>query len=180
MEIPALPTLSLFRDFNDTECHQLAEVLQVRQFEAGQMVFEQGQTSQALWVLLEGTCEVLKTYDHKPAESVKLAELEANNYFGEMSFFSPAPHSASVRAKTDVRLLRLSRSEYDDLIHDGVSAAYKVAYNVLRGMAGRLRDMDDWVARLSAEHEPNAAQPSPPKQQEWLEFRDKLFNSGNL
>jgi CRP-like cAMP-binding protein len=179
--IPALPTLSLFQGLNETECHQLTEILEVRGFSAGQLVFEQGQISQALWVLLEGTCEVITYYDHKPKESVVLAELQTNSYFGEMSFFSPAPHSASVRAKSDVKLLRLSRSEYDDLIRDGVSAAYKVAYNVLRGMAGRLRHMDEWVARLVADQEPNAAPGTKPAQQaEWLVFRDKLFNGWNL
>ncbi len=75
-----------------------------------------------------------------------------------MSFFSPATHSASVRAKTDVQLLRLARADYDDLIRDGVSAGYKVAYNVLQSMADRLRRMDDWVARLAAHQVTNAAQ----------------------
>ena len=181
-EIPALPTLALFRDMNDTECHQLTEILEVREFSAGQLVFEQGQTSQALWVLIEGTCEVIKHYDHKPKETVVLAELQTNNYFGEMSFFSPAPHSASVRAKTDVRLLRLDRAEYDNLIREGVTAAYKMSYNVLRGMSGKLRHMDEWVARLVADHEVNGTPAAKPAagQTEWLVFRDKLFKGWNL
>ena len=83
-----------------------------------------------------------------------LAELEPYSLFGEMSFFSPAPHSANVVAKTPVKLLSIARSDYDDLIRDGVSAAYKLAYNVVESVADRLRRMDEWIAELAGPRHP--------------------------
>jgi CRP-like cAMP-binding protein len=95
-----------------------------------------------------------------------------------MSFFSPAPHSASVVAKTPVRLLSITRQDYDKLLAAGSLAAYKLAYNVVQSLAHRLRRMDDWVAELSTSEKSNGkAEEVVP---EWHEFRKKLFESWNL
>lgn len=175
----AIQSLPLFRGLTDDEAQQISGYLKLRQFTAGQTVLKQGESSQALWVVLKGTCEVARQSENRTNESVALAALEPTNYFGEMSFFSPAPHSASVRARTDVMLLQLARSDYDVLIGEGAWAAYKVAYNVLQGVAGRLRHMDEWVARLAAEHNIHT-DGELPHHSEWLEFRDKLFKGWNL
>lgn len=162
-----------FRRLNEGECRQLLGIARERSFAPGDKVLEQGQRSQYLWILLDGQCEVIKASMHNGP--VVLAELDPFQIFGEMSFFSPAPHSASVVAKTPVRLLAISRSDYDDLIADGSDAAYKLAYNVVESLAHRLRRMDERIAELDG-HAPTSASPEP----EWKRFREKLFGDWNL
>jgi CRP-like cAMP-binding protein len=162
-----------FRRLNEGECRQLLGIAQQRSFAPGDKVLEQGQRSQFLWILLDGQCEVVKASVHNGP--VVLAELEPFQIFGEMSFFSPAPHSASVVAKTPVRLLAIARSDYDDLITEGSEAAYKLAYNVVESLAHRLRRMDDRIAELDG-HEQEITSPQP----EWSRFREKLFGDWNL
>ncbi len=175
-----IPTASLqripaFRNLNESECHQLVDIAQEKTFAPGEKVIEQGKQCQHLWILLDGQCEVIKESQHDGA--VVLDELEPFSVFGEMSFFSPAPHSANVVAKTKVRLLSIARADYDDLIHDGVVAAYKMAYNIVESVAKRLRHMDDWVAELASHtHPANDDQKLP----EWRQFRNKIFNGWNL
>jgi CRP-like cAMP-binding protein len=106
---------------------------------------------------------------------VVLAQLDPLQLFGEMSFFSPAPHSATVVAKTDVKLLCISRSDYDDLIRDNVPGAYKLAYNIVEGVAAKLRRMDEHFAELAKE--PHC---EDRKHVEWRQFRERLFNGWNL
>src|SRR5262245_47161633 len=91
-----------FRHLNESECRQLAEIAKDRTFEPGQKVLEQGTTSQHLWIVLEGKCQVMRK---SATDELELANLEPYSLFGEMSFFSPAPHSATVVAKTPVKLL---------------------------------------------------------------------------
>ena len=173
--IKTLHQIPAFRNFNESECHQLLDIAQEKAFVPGEKVVEQGKSSQNLWIVLEGQCEVVKQSDRDG--TIVLAQLEPFNLFGEMSFFSPAPHSADVLAKTPVKLLCISRTDYDDLIREGVGAAYKLAYNVVENVAGRLRRMDEWVAELTANsehHTPNEKLP------EWRRFRDKLFDGWNL
>lgn len=172
-----LQRIPAFRELNESECRQLVEIAQEKSFAPGQKVLEQGKSSQYLWILVEGQCEVVKdTPQHGP---VVLAELEPYNLFGEMSFFSPAPHSANVVAKTAVRLLCICRADYDDLIRDHCGAAYKLAYNIAVGLSSRLRRMDDWLAELAADHHP-LAHDAAPRSDEWRQFRDKMFQSWNL
>ncbi len=166
-----------FHNFNESECHQLGEIALAKTFAPGKKVIEQGKSSQNLWIVVEGKCEVIK--DSTSDGPVALAELEPYSLFGEMSFFSPAPHSANVIAKTPLKLLCITRADYDDLIHDGVSAAYKLAYNVVGHVASRLRRMDEWIAELNARDDRHYEEKKE-KLPEWRTFREKLFNGWNL
>jgi len=170
-----LRSIPLFAGLNETECRQIAEVIQLHSFAAGEPVIRQGESSRNLWVLLEGNCEVCKHLlpDDPDSESVLLATIEPYQHFGEMSFFHPAPHSADVRAKTNVKVLRISHVDYHDLIAEGVWAAYKLAYNVVNGLAERMRRMDQWVTDLMLHQKETTSQP------EWSEFREKLFSGWN-
>jgi CRP-like cAMP-binding protein len=170
-----LRSIPLFQGLNETECRQIAEVIQMHSFAAGETVIRQGESSRNLWVMLEGTCEVAKRLilDDPFSESIVLATVEPYSYFGEMSFFHPAPHSADVRAKTNAKVLKISHVDYQDLIAEGVWAAYKLAYNVVKGLAERMRKMDDWVTDLMVHQKEVANQP------EWSEFREKLFSGWN-
>jgi CRP/FNR family transcriptional regulator, cyclic AMP receptor protein len=175
LPLETLQQIPAFRHFNETECRQLMDIAQAKTFAPGERVLQQGKSSQNLWILLDGKCEVVK--DSTLDGPVVLAQLEPFNLFGEMSFFSPAPHSANVVAKTPVRLLCIPRGDYDDLIREGVGAAYKLAYNVVENVARRLRRMDEWVAELKTRGEQQALGEKLP---EWRRFRDKLFDGWNL
>lgn len=166
-----LQKVPLFRGLNETEQRQIAEVLQMHSFAGGEYIIRQGEDSRNLWVMMRGTCEVSKRLnsDDPDSDSVLLAVLEPPQHFGEMSFFQPAPHSADVRARSDVKVLKIAHVDYNDLIEEGVWAAYKLAYNVVQGLAERMRRMDDWVTDLMLRHKEADQMP------EWSEFREKLF-----
>jgi CRP-like cAMP-binding protein len=180
LSIDTLCRIPLMQNLNRTECKQIAEIAQSAEFRAGQCIMRHGETSQDLWILLEGKCEVIKPRADvpEPASELVLAVVEPYAIFGEMSFFHKAPHSASVRAKTPVKLLRITRGDYDELIRDGAWGAYKLALNAVASMAERLRRMDEWVAELTSQ--PKDVQSSLERESEWSDFREKMFASWNL
>jgi CRP-like cAMP-binding protein len=177
ISVRLLRQIPIYANLNETECRQLADICRVVQFAPGETILSQGEQYRNLWVVLHGTCEVVRRLDASRADSeqVALAVLEPYSHFGEMSFFHPAPHSADVRARTAVELLKIEHADYQDLIDEGITAAYKLAFNVVRELAERLRRMDDWVAELIAG---NAA--TDQNLPEWAAFREKLFNRWNL
>lgn len=181
LSLDALCKIPLMANLNPTECHQIAEISRPAEYRPGDLIMKHGENSQDLWILLEGKCEVVKPRPEMPPapeNELVLAVLEPYSIFGEMSFFHQAPHSANVRAKTPVKLLRITRVAYDDLIRDGAWGAYKLALNAVASMAERLRRMDDWVAELTGQQ--RLAEPSASRTTEWNEFRDKMFASWNL
>ncbi|HUY93370.1 MAG TPA: cyclic nucleotide-binding domain-containing protein, partial [Pirellulales bacterium] len=110
--------IPMFRGLSEAEARHLAQIVGVADYAPAQTVIEQGAQSQRLWVLLEGKCEVWHTQNGQTpaADPVMLATLEPYSNFGEMSFFHPAPHSASVRAQSQVKLLYIERASYDRLL----------------------------------------------------------------
>ena len=168
--------IPMFRGLSQAEAERLAQVVGVAEYAPSEVVIAQGQQSQRLWVLLEGKCEVWHAHDGEQpgGEPVMLATLEPYNNFGEMSFFHPAPHSATVRAKTAVKLLSIERSKYDALCNSESSAACKLALNTVASLAERLRRMDEWVDELV--HRGQANQRIP----EWNRLRATLFDGWKL
>jgi CRP-like cAMP-binding protein len=170
-----LRRIPLFEGFTGDEFERLEKVAKISKFAPGDLVLRQGDRSQDLWVVLEGRCEVVfENAGAEAQEPIVLATLEAMSHFGEMSFFHDAPHSASVRAKTDVRLLRLTRSQFDDLLRAHSTVACKLAVNVVRSLAERMRRMDQWVVELknASSRGQNVA--------EWAELQEKLFEGWQL
>ena len=169
-----LAKIPLFQNLSAAECLQLAEIATVHNFTPGEMILRQGRSSQNLWIVISGQCEVIRHGDNGDQEEVVLATLAPYDNFGEMSFFHAAPHSAGVRGKTNVRLLRITREAYDQLISNGAVVAYKLAHNTVESLADRLRKMDEWVARLMRQQTENR------RVQEWNQFRQSLFSEWSL
>ncbi len=176
VDVDVLQQLPIFEGLTAAECAQIGEIAESVAFQAGETIIEQGTSSQVLWIVLDGTCEVLMRFDgsgstHQPTI---LAEVGPQSNFGEMSFFHRAPHSASVRAKTAVKLLRIERTKFDALIPCEGNAACKVALNTIETLAERLRRMGQWVAELTAEKPPHRREP------EWNQLRAKVFDGWKL
>ncbi len=167
--------IPMFRGFSGGEWERLMGIAEISEIAPGELIIAQGQRSQKLFVLLEGKCEVFHySAEGKPAEPTTLATLEPYANFGEMSFFHPAPHCASVRAKTAVKLLSIERSRYEALCNQESSAACKLAINAVASLAERLRKMDEWVDELV--HRGQASQRIP----EWNRLRATLFDGWKL
>ena len=80
------------------ERHELIAMLENKSYTPGEMIQAEGESFQHIWIVLKGRCQVVKKT--KLGEDKELTVLEPCGVFGEMSFFNPGPHSASVRALT--------------------------------------------------------------------------------
>lgn len=174
IDVESLKRVPILAGLSAAQLRHLAELAEIEDFRAGELILEQGQMSQNLWIVLEGKCEIVKRLSGQSntAEPTMLAVIEPNGHFGEMSFFQSAPHSASVRAQTDVRVYRLGRGRFEELVTLEPSAAYQLAFNTIESLAERVRRTSEWVAELMAA---NVAGPQVP---EWRELRRKMFHDG--
>ena len=76
-------------------------------FEPGQLIVVEGDIGKNLYVIQSGKVEIIKEDNGK---SEFLAELGPGNHFGEQAIYSGTARTASVRAKTRVELLAISKS----------------------------------------------------------------------
>ena len=114
------PALHLFRFADD-----------FLSFWKGQVVFEEGQSGESMYVVKTGTVEL--RVGGRPVEDV-----QAGGILGEMSLIEKKPRSAMAVAKTDCELVELNEEQFKYLVQQ---TPY-FAIEVMRVMADRLRAMD--------------------------------------
>ncbi|MFH1057247.1 MAG: cyclic nucleotide-binding domain-containing protein [Pseudomonadota bacterium] len=90
-------------------------------WEAGQVLFEEGEESQDLYLLLSGSIDVLKSQQ-------KINQIsEPGSLFGEMSFLLGSRRTATLRARTDVETVRVAREQVPEFLSRFPSAAQAIA-----------------------------------------------------
>ncbi len=114
-----------------------------RRFKRGEALVEQGQKSDALFILLTGRARVM-TSDSRGREVI-LATLAQGDYLGEMSIIDNEPHSATVRAEVQTDVLMLGRAEFARCLTENAS----MSLVVMRGLVKRLRHADRKIESLA-------------------------------
>ena len=106
--IQGLKTFPLLSKLSDEELSSLADVMQEKRFPAGTDIIKDGESGDELFLLLEGSVNVLKTTLY--GDEYVTAELLDSYHcsFGEMALIDRGKRSATVRAKTDCRTLSLT------------------------------------------------------------------------
>lgn len=90
-------------------------------WQAGQTLFEEGDQSQDLYLLVSGSIDVLKGQQ-------KINQIsEPGSIFGEMSFLLGARRTATLRAQTDVEAICVARDQVAEFLVRYPSAAQEIA-----------------------------------------------------
>jgi CRP-like cAMP-binding protein len=99
---------------------------------AGDLVVRQGSTEREMYLILDGTFEVVTA-------TRQIAILEKGDVFGEIAFFRErGARAATVRAMTEGRVLVLRRSFLEELTHKEPEAAFRLFMNLGGVLAERL------------------------------------------
>ncbi len=83
-------------------------------FAFGQVMVREGDTADALYVIVSGRARMVKRSEN--GDEVSLGTLRPSDTFGEGGFVDRGVHPATVRASGEVEVLRLDRSVFDALL----------------------------------------------------------------
>jgi len=81
-------------------------------FESGEIVFNQGDLGDSVYVIEKGTCQVLR---ESPGETQHLADLGAGDYFGEMAVLADVSRNATIRATSPMDVLLIKKGDFNVL-----------------------------------------------------------------
>jgi sigma-B regulation protein RsbU (phosphoserine phosphatase) len=110
-----LARIPLFADLPPDELDNLVAMLDVRELKPSEILFNEGDLGEHLYVVVEGELEVLMAAGK--SEEMLLNVLRDGEYLGEMSLIMEGGiRTASVRARHASTLLSLSRTQFKDLI----------------------------------------------------------------
>ena len=129
-----LKSLPLFEQLSIRQLVDLAQLMRNEKHAAGVTIISEGETSDCIYLVLEGTVEVTKGV-------TKLAEFGPNEFFGEMGVLEGANRSANVVARVQVRLLRLERSDLLRMMEELPGIAIAISQTLSR----RMREINEKI-----------------------------------
>ena len=133
-----LRQIPLFAPLAEEDLQQLEAILRPLELPPGELFIKEGERGDRLFIILDGQLEVIKALG-LPGERV-LAERGAGEFIGEMSLLeSEGLRTASVRTMTRVKLLEMTRADFDELL----LRRPILAIGMLRELSLRLHQIED-------------------------------------
>lgn len=115
-----------------------------RHFRAGEIVFEEGQPSEVLFVVQAGHVELLR----RGVDGERLvARHGPGELIGEIPLLLGQPRTSRAIATTDTRLLQLDRATFEAMCIDRP----EIALRVIHRLAGRAIDLEKRLAALGVD-----------------------------
>jgi signal transduction histidine kinase len=133
---PTTSDPSLLRLLASVDRDALAQLITDHQYQPGEIIFEEGESGDSMYLIRAGRVAVIKGGFDSPTI---LGLRGPGEIIGEMSLLEDQPRSATNVALDSVRLLRITRDGFQRL----VSARPDIGISIMRMLSGRLRDADN-------------------------------------
>jgi CRP/FNR family transcriptional regulator, cyclic AMP receptor protein len=104
-------------------------------FQRGTYIYREGDAPDAVYFVLTGEVEVLRTVDKR---MVRLAVVSRGNFFGETGCIRNQPRSITARARTDMSAISVPRNRFLDMVRTD----QPVGLAVLRRLCAQLAHAD--------------------------------------
>lgn len=141
--LPTLRSVTLFRSLSDQELTAIGRLMTKCDVAAGQIVFNEGEPCEGLYVVNRGGVKIFKT-SASGREQVLTVE-RAGSVVAELPVFDEGPYPASCQAVESSTLLFLSRDDFRAICLETPTLALKV----LKAVGGRLRRLVALIEELS-------------------------------
>ena len=143
-EVDLLRTIPLFSKIEASKLKLLAFTSERLTFEGGQELCRQGDMGDAMYVIVEGSADVLIDTPNGP---LKVAELKKNEFVGEIAILCDVPRTATVIAREKTTTLKITK----DLFFRLVQEFPQMAVEIMRELAHRLEMNNVRMRQLQAQ-----------------------------
>ena len=121
----ALAGVPLFEGLTKAQLRSVLEATVEVTFQAGQSIADEGMLAMDFYLILDGEAEVVTDGEH-------VASLGPGDHFGELAVIDGEPRSATVRATTRIRALRLVADDFQRLLRATPELAYRILVEAVR------------------------------------------------
>jgi CRP-like cAMP-binding protein len=127
-------------DATDDQWTAIRSHCELRHVHKGEDVIHQGAVDRALYILIDGRLEVLISDGRRGSRRISV--IEPGMVIGEVSFFDAQPRSATVRALSDSKVLRLGFDRFEVLAAKDPILGRTILCDLGRVLATRLRTVE--------------------------------------
>lgn len=130
----------LFMNLDETERAQILIIGQVRQVQADEVIFKEGDIGTGLFIVLKGSVRISK---RSATGEEALAVMEPPAFFGEMALIDFSARAADAVANEPSELFFIPLQDLRALIDAQHKIALKILYALCEVLAQRLRETNE-------------------------------------
>ncbi|MCZ6875230.1 MAG: cyclic nucleotide-binding domain-containing protein [bacterium] len=134
-----LRRVSIFSGMTLEQLRVLSTHLEDQHFLRGEVIFEEGDFSQDLYMVVSGQIRIIIEYG--TAHERIINTLGEGAFFGEMAIFEGAPRSATALTEQEAELLVLAPQKFKQTIYQKPD----MAFEIFRELSGRLRRREEEI-----------------------------------
>jgi CRP-like cAMP-binding protein len=131
-----LQDIDIFEFTSTEDLAHIAAITDEVQFQAGETIFEEGEISDAMYMVIEGKVRLTRG-----DQEVMVAEKK--DVFGTWALFDDEPRVAAATTLESSLLLQIDKEDFIDLLADHVA----ITQSVLKTMVKRLRNLMTRISR---------------------------------
>jgi CRP-like cAMP-binding protein len=129
-KVQALKRAPLFQDLSRKELVELARVTEDIEVPPGKVLCKEGQTGQEFFVIVDGETDIT-------SKGKRVASRGGGDFVGEIALLEETKRTATVTAKTPLRVFVLTRKDFRHLVDENPSVERKV----MRALARRVVEL---------------------------------------
>jgi CRP/FNR family cyclic AMP-dependent transcriptional regulator len=145
---PTLRKTVLFSELSEPQLNYIGERAMVRYFEAGQLIFSEGEACAGLWIIETGKVRIFKS---SPSGREQVLAIEGpGSSVAELPVFDGGRYPASAAPVNEAKLLFISKEDFQSLCLKHPEVALKVLRIVgrrLRGLVGIIEELSFTTVR---------------------------------
>jgi signal transduction histidine kinase len=119
-KIAELRRIDLLDEVSGERLRWIAERTELRRYDNGDTLFEEGGTPEVFFFVLDGRVESLTRVD-AAADQVSVVDHQTYTYIGGISLVADMPYPGTTRVLAPTRVLALPRADFDELLRDEAS-----------------------------------------------------------
>jgi CRP-like cAMP-binding protein len=141
--IALLHGVPVFSTLSPDELTSVAQVAVPRRFEAGEIVFKEGDEGSTCYVMRSGRARAVR--EHPDGRSITLAHFGPGDIFGEMAMFDGERRSATVETIEGTEAIAILSTDMHRLLREHPDISVKL----IAALGQRLRETNERLARQS-------------------------------
>ena len=142
----------LFNELNSREIRFIENMVHVRRYHAGEIIFKQNETGVGMYIIQKGRVEIFVTDEHASSpefQNIFITQLLPGDFFGELSLVETnGRRTASAIAREETVLIGFFKPDLTEILSRSPSTGVKIVLRLSEVLGKRLKETNDKVSEL--------------------------------
>jgi CRP/FNR family transcriptional regulator, anaerobic regulatory protein len=133
----------IFQGLQEDEIQVIQKVTQIKEYQKGECIFREGESSETLYLISEGLIKITKVAEDGKEQIVRL--LFPGDFFGQSAMLQTENHYANAVAINDTLIYMIHKQDFLNTLERN----HKMALRFMRALNERIYQADEWMSLLS-------------------------------